>query len=188
MPPDSLARWVGRVFLWLVPAFALWMLAAPALAAFQAQLAMVAANVWFPGLASGWEQSGDAIDFITRLRAGTRGRVGELLFTVNPRIYSYSLPLFAALCLATDPKRWKGLVLGAAALLPVLVWGVAFDFLKQVFIDQGALAARDIVPSLFERNAIAVGYQMGSILLPTAAPAVAWGVVHRAFLARWAGT
>jgi hypothetical protein len=179
-------RWIGRVFLWLVPAFAVWTLASPGLAALQAELAMVVANAWFPGLVSGWERSGEAIDFVTRLRAATEGRTGDLVFGVNPRIYSYGLPLFAALCLGTDPRRWAGLLLGAAALVPFLVWGVAFDLLKQVFITHGALAAPDILPTPFERNAIALGYQMGAILLPTAAPAVAWAVVHRAFWARWA--
>ena len=186
MPRESIARWVGRVFLWLLPAFAVWVLAWMPLAALQAQLSMVVANAWFPGLVSGWERNGEAIDFVTRLRASAGGRVGDILFTVNPRIYSYGLPLFAALSLATDRRRWGGLALGLVALLPFAVGGAALDFLQQVFILQGAVAARDFLPTPVERNAIALGYQMGAILLPTAAPAVAWGVVHRAFLASWA--
>ena len=186
MPRDSIGRWIGRVFLWLVPAFAVWALAWIPLAALQAQFSVLVANAWFPGLVSGWERNGEAIDFVTRLRASAGGRIGDILFTVNPRIYSYGLPLFAALCLATDPRRWQGLVLGIIALLPFTAWGTAFDFLHQVFIVQGAVAARDFLPTPIERNAIALAYQLGAILLPTAAPAVAWGVVHRGFLASWA--
>jgi hypothetical protein len=187
MRRDSLAGWIGRLFLWLVAAFAAWVLLWPFLAAIQAQLAVFAANAGFPSLVSGWERSGDAIDFVTRLRASAGRRGGEILFTVNPRLYSYGLPLFTALCLATDPRRWPGLLAGLLVLLPLAAVGVAFDLLHQVFITHGAIAARDFLPTPLERNAIALGYQVGALILPTAGPAVAWGVVHRAFLARWVG-
>ena len=187
MPRESIARWVARLLLWLVPAYAAWVLLWQPIAAIQAQASVIAVNAWFPGLVSGWERSGESIDFVTRLRALAGGRAGDLLFTVNPRVYSYGLPFFAALCLATDPKRWKGLAVGLAVLLAVAVWGTTFAFLQQVFIAQGAIAARDFLPTPLERNLIALGYQLGTILLPVAVPAVAWGVVHRQFLARWAG-
>jgi len=185
MPPESIWRWIGRLFAWLVPAYAAWVLLWPALAAVQAQAAMIAANAWFPGLVSGWERSGDAIDFVTRLRAVGGGRSGDLLFTVNPRVYSYGLPFFAALSLATDVRRWKGLAGGLVVLLGVAVWGTAFAFLQQVFIAHGAIAARDFLPTPLERNLIALAYQAGTILLPAATPPVAWAVVHRDFLDRW---
>ena len=38
-----------------------------------------------------------------------------------------------------------------------------------------------------ERNAIALAYQMGTILLPAAAPVVVWGVVFREFVTRLGG-
>ena len=186
MPRDSLARWVGRLFLWLVPAHAAWVALWPVLAAIQAQAAVIAANAWFPGLVSGWERSGEAIDFVTRLRAVAGARSGDLLFTVNPRAYSYGLPFFAALCLATDPRRWPGLVGGLAVLLGVAAWGTTFAFLQQVFIAQGALAARDFLPTPLERNFIALAYQAGTILLPAGVPPVAWAIVHRQFLLSWA--
>jgi hypothetical protein len=187
MPPESIGRWIARLFLWLVPAYVAWVLLWTPLAALQAQMSMIAANAWFPGLVSGWERSGDAIDFVTRLHAVAGGRTGDLLFTVNPRVYSYGLPLFIALSLATDPKRWMGLAGGLAVLLAAAAWGTLFAFLQQVFIEQGAIAARDFLPTPLGRNLIALGYQIGTILLPAGAPAVAWGVVHRQFLARWAG-
>ena len=181
---DSLGAWVARVFLWLIPSFALWHFASGPLASLQATLATVGTNAWFPGLLSGWERAGGTIDFATRLHASAAGRIGDLVFGVNARAYSYGLALYLALCLATDPRRWKGLLAGAAALLPVVAWGVLFDLLQQVFISHGALAARDYLPTGWERNLIALGYQAGAILLPMAAPVVAWGVVHRGFLAR----
>lgn len=186
MRPDSPWRWVARVFLCLLPSFAAWHFAAGPLAAAQAGLAAAAANAWFPGLVEGWDRAGALVDFVTRVRVSTGGRAGDLVVPVNARLYSYGLALFVALCLATDLRRWRGLALGLVALLPLCAWGVAFDFLTQVFIHQGGLAARDYLPTPLERNLIAVGYQVGSLLLPTVAPVVAWGVVHRAFLRTWA--
>lgn len=180
-------RWIGRVFLWLVPAFAAWHLAAGLLAIVQAQLATLAVNAWFPGLVEGWTRADAALDFVTRLQARAGGRLGDLVFPVNARLYSYGLALFVALSLATDPRRWIGLLVGSAVLAALAAWGVAFDLLAQIFISQGGLAARDYLPTGLERNLIGLGYQVGAILLPTVAPVVAWGAVHRAFLARWAG-
>ena len=184
MRADSLGAWVARVFLWMIPSFALWHFASGPLASLQAALATAGANAWFPGLLTGWERDGGMIDFVTRLHASTAGRIGVLVYGVNGRVYSYGLALFVALCLATDPRGWKGLLAGAGALLPVIAWGVLFDLLQHVFIAQGALAARDYLPTPWERNLIALGYQAGVLLLPMAAPVLAWGAVHREFLAR----
>ena len=188
MPAETPWRWLGRVFLWLVPAFAAWHFAAGIFAAAQAGLATLGANAWFPGLVQGWERAGAALDFATRLEAAAGGRAGQLVFPVDARIYSYGLALFAALSLATDPRRWAGMAVALVALLGLSAWGVAFDLLAQVFITHGALAARDYLPTPLERNLIGLGYQVGTLLLPAVAPVVAWGVVHRGFLRRWAGT
>jgi hypothetical protein len=180
-------RWIGRVFLWLVPAFAAWHFAAGFIAVAQAGLATVGVNAWFPGLVEGWTRADTALDFVTRIQARAGGRLGDLVFPVNARLYSFGIPLFAALCLATDPRRWIGLVAGSTALVALAAWGVAFDLLAQVFISQGGLAARDYLPTGLERNLIGLGYQAGALLLPTLSPVVAWGCIHRSFLARWAG-
>jgi hypothetical protein len=181
---DSLGGWLLRVFIWLVPAFGIWHLTSGYIADLQAIVAKSAANSYFPGLLSGWERKAASVDFITRVQALSGGRLGNLVFGVDARNYSYGAALFAALCLATDPRRLLGLGIGLAALIPIASWGVLFDLLQQVFIGQGALAARDYLPTSLERNFIAYAYQAGSILLPTAAPVIAWGVVHRDFLRR----
>jgi hypothetical protein len=180
---DSLGRWVARVFLWLVPSFALWYLASTPLAHLQAALARPAAGAWFPGLVSGWDAAGGIIEFATRLQARQGGRVGELIFSVNALLYSYGLALFAALSLATAPRRWGALLAGLAALTALSAWGVLFDLLQQTFIAEGALAAPDYLPTPVERNLIALGYQAGIILFPSVAPLVAWAVAHREFVA-----
>lgn len=185
MPPESIGRWIARLFAWLAASLALWHFGAGLLAVIQAWIAAWGANAWFPGLVSGWQREGATIDFATRLHALAGGRVGDLVFTVNGRIYSYGLAFFAALCLATDPRRWAGLLAGASGLLLLFGGSAMFDLLQQVFIANGALAARDYLPTDAERNAIALGYQASAILVPTVAPVIGWGVVHRRFLARW---
>jgi hypothetical protein len=187
MPTESLGRWIARIFLWLVPCFAVWHFASGSVAALQAWIAGVAAGSWFPGLVSGWERTDATIDFVTRLTAVVDGRPGEVLVSVNARLYSYGLPLFAALCLATGWRRWPGLAAGLAALAAVAGIGVGFELLRDVFALHGAAALRDFAPTAFERHAIALGYQAASLLSPTLLPVLAWGIVHRDFLGRWAG-
>ena len=187
MPRESLWPWVGRLFLWLVPAFALWHFTAGWIAAAQAGIASFVTATWFPGLVAGWERADAIIDFATRIDAPRAGRGAQLVFPVNARLYSYGLPLFAALCGATSWRRWPGLLLGLAALLAIAGTGVAFELLRDVFGVHGAAALRDYAPTALERNAIALGYQAGSLFSPTVAPVLAWGVVHRDFVRRWAG-
>ena len=187
MPAESLGRWVARLFLWLVPCFALWHLASGYLAALQAAIAGFVAAAWFPGLVSGWERADATVDFVTRLRAVAAGRAGDVLVSVDARLYSYGIPLFAALCLATGWRRWAGLAAGLAALAVVAGIGVGFELLRDVFALHGAAALRDYAPTAAERHAIALGYQLASLLSPTLLPVLAWGLVHRDFVRRWAG-
>jgi hypothetical protein len=187
MPRESLWPWVGRVFLWLVPAFALWHLTAGWLAAVQAGVAAFVTATWFPGLVASWERADAVIDFATRVQALGAGRGAELVFPVNARLYSYGLPLFLALCLATGRRRWAGILVGLAALAAIAGVGVAFELLRDIFGVHGAAALRDYAPTALERHAIALGYQVGSLFSPTLGPVMAWGIVHRDFLRRWSG-
>jgi hypothetical protein len=184
-PPESLWGLAGRVFLWLVPAFAAWHFAAPAIAAVQALGASIAISAWFPGLFRGWELAGASIELASRIDVAQGGRIGQLVVTVDGRLFSYGVPLYLALCLAVDPRKVAAMLLGLLALVPFLVWGVAFDALRQVFITMGPLTARDYAATGFERNAIALGYQLGTLFFPALSAVMVWAVAHRAFIARW---
>jgi hypothetical protein len=183
--PESIWPLAGRLFLWLVPCYVVWHFGSEAIAWAQGGISRVAIGTWFPGLLAGWEVQGSVVEFATHIAVVRGGQVGQLTVPVDGRLYSYGWPLFGALTLAVDPRRWRALLIGLAILLPFAAWGVTFDLLKYVFLSIGGISARDAVASELERNLIALGYQVGTLILPAAAPVVAWGATHRQFLADW---
>jgi hypothetical protein len=108
-------------------------------------------------------------------RPGSTNRA-EARVEVPVATYTYGIALFAALALAVGGwRRPARLVLGLAVLLVVPAVGVTFDALRQLG------SAPDLAPLLAwkpsTREAIALGYQVGSLLLPTLAPIIAWLVL-----------
>ena len=90
--------------------------------------------------------------------------------------YTYGLAVFAALALAVRgwrrPMRLAG-GLGILVLLPA--FGIAFDALRS--LGQAAELAPLLAWGPAAREAIALGYQVGSLLLPTLGPIVVWLVL-----------
>ena len=95
-------------------------------------------------------------------------------------LYSYGLPLFAALLLESgETGRWRKLLLGTLVLVPFQAWGICFDLLKQVAITAGPGVAAETGYSSWQRENIALGYQMGTLMLPTVAPIALWLALNR---------
>jgi hypothetical protein len=181
-----LGRFVLRVIAWLPAAFVIWYFAAPALTWPAAALVELVARAGFGDLVSGVSQSGATLTFATALRPGEAGaKAGQITVGVNMLLYAYGLPLYAALVLAArEPHPARRLAIGYAALIPFVAWGVLADFLKNVAISAGPLVVSQTGFVAWQREVIVFAYQMGSLILPTVAPAVAWVVTHQAFLER----
>lgn len=182
----SLAKFVLLVLLWLPACFAAWHLGA----ARHASLAAAVAGFWVeqvvPGLVSGIERSGVAIVFVTEIEVRPApGQVAVLVPEVDPRPYTYGLALFVALMLASRARPWK-ILLGAALLLPFQGWSIAFDFLAQVGIRQGAEIAAKAGLWNWRGELVALGYQLGTLMFPAVVPALLWAVLDRGFIARMA--
>jgi len=109
---------------------------------------------------------------------------GENLgFLSNPLSYSYSLPVFAALALATPPPRaWWRLGAGLGILLIVELGSMLATLLKTLAFDVGAAFVAQQHWGVAERSAVAMAYQFGSLLLPMVMPVVLWLGLYRAFL------
>ena len=104
---------------------------------------------------------------------------------VNLLLYSFGMPMFAALVLAAREARWpRVLVVGLAAMLPFVAWGAVADFLRQVAITAGPAIASQTGFTQAQREVIAFAYQFGTLILPTVVPAAIWVLTHRAFLER----
>jgi hypothetical protein len=180
-----LARFVLWVLAWLPITFAVWYLAAPILLWPAALLTELTARAGFPDIVRSIEQAGSTLVFTTSLKPGQTIGGGVVSVDVNMLLYSFGLPLFAALTLAArQPRRARVLLIGYAVLLPVFAFGILADFLKNVAITAATQVVSQTGFSAWQREAIAFSFQFGSLILPAVAPAVVWVLAHRAFLER----
>jgi len=186
--PPRIATLVLRIGLWLVPSFAAWYLTARfhGVAAGEAAHALMA--ILKPGLVSALERQGSDLVFVTTLLVHPApGETGVLVTEVNPLLYTYGLPLFVALMLATRASGWR-IAAGAAVLVPFQAWGIAFDFLAQVGIRAGPAVSVQAGLAGWPSEAIALAYQAGSLLFPALVPVFLWGGFNRPLIAALAGS
>jgi hypothetical protein len=182
MRPDTLPRFVLRVFLWMPVCFAAWYASAEWHGAVTGWFAHAIVGLFQPRIVEAVEQSGIDLVFVTRIPAqGSVMETGMLVIEVGPLIYSYGLALFLALGLASRTS-WRNLLTGAAALLPFEAWGIAFDFLAQAGIKLGPQVSAQAGFSSGQREAIVFGYQVGSLIFPTLVPVAMWAALNRRFL------
>lgn len=180
----SLGKFVLRTFLWLPPCFAAWYFSAQYHAAVAGGLARLWVDQFKSGIVSALEQQGPDLVFVTTIEVHPApGQTALLLPEVNSLLYTYGLAFFLALMLAAGAKGWKILV-GAALLLPFQSWGIAFDFLAQVGVKLGPDVAAQAGLSGWRAEAIALGYQIGSLIFPSLIPVVLWAVFSRPFIER----
>lgn len=132
-----------------------------------------------------WSQR--LFDVVTTLTVdnvpGQDGRIATMVAETNPLLYSYGMPLFVALIMASgEARRWRKLVPGLLLLIPFQIWGVCFDILKQVAITAGTSVADQTEFSAWQREGIAMSYQLGYLILPTLAPVVLWLLLSPKFI------
>ena len=183
---SSLAGLLIRVFAWLPVTFAVWYVTAPILLWPAAFLAELIGRVTWADIIRGVEQARAELTFATTLKAGSAGaQGGEIVVGVDLLLYSFGLPLYAALVLAAKEPGWpRRLFAGYAVLMPFVAWGALADFLKSIAITMGPQIASQTGFVAWQREAIAFSYQFGALILPTVVPLVAWVVTHRALLER----
>src|SRR5919197_2362490 len=105
--PARLSPFVLSVLAWLPLTFALWYFAAPLLLWPAVLLMQAVAQVGFGDLVKTVEQSGAIVGFATTLRPGTGAGDAFVTVDVNLLLYSFGLPLLAALTLAAREPKWK---------------------------------------------------------------------------------
>ena len=177
-----------KAALWLPLCLALWYWKAEW---FNSPAALVSGWIMrglFPRWVEAVEWSQRTVSLVTTLRVPmvqgvNEGKVAAMVAEANPLLYTYGLPLFAALLLASgEAKRWRKLMLGALALIPFQAWGICFDLLKQVAITAGPAVAAQTGFSPWQRESIALGYQLGTLILPTVSPVALWLALNRQFI------
>jgi hypothetical protein len=111
---------------------------------------------------------------------GDRRGMAELIAEVETARYAYGLPLFLALLFAARGKHLlRKAGLGYVILLVPQTFSLVFSILKQIMVAGSGPAALGI--DAWQMEGIALGYQFGSLLLPTLAPVLLWFWFDRAF-------
>jgi hypothetical protein len=186
--PPRLSAFILSVLAWLPVTFAAWYFAAPLILWPSVLLIEGVARVAFSDIVRAVEQAGGTVTFMTTLRPGTGAASGYISVDVNLLLYSFGMPLLAALILAAREPKWKRyLLIGYVALVPFIAWGGLADFLKNVAITAGPAVASQTDFSAAQREAIAFAFQFGSLILPAIVPAVVWVLMHRRYLERLRG-
>jgi hypothetical protein len=182
----SLGAFVAKVFAWLPVTFVVWYFAAPVLLWPAAFIVELVTRWGLSDIVQGIERARAELTFATTLKPGSASaRAGEIAVAVDLLLYSFGLPLYAALVLAAKEPGWpRRLVVGYAVLMPFVAWGALADFLKNVAITMGPQIASQTGFVAWQREAIAFSYQFGALILPTVVPVVTWVLTHRAFLER----
>lgn len=181
----TLPRFVVATLGFLPVTFALWYFAGPVITWPVRLAAAAVVDAGFADIVRSVEQHASVITFVTSLRPGDTAAAGAISVDVNALLYSYGMPMFAALVLAARDGAWaRKLVLGVLVLVPFVAWGVVADFLKNIAFSAGPLVASQTGFGENERQVIAFAYQFGALILPTVAPAAAWVLMHRRFLER----
>jgi len=173
--------------IWLVVLTSLWSTVADWTMRPATTVSYAALKTAFPWWVRGGEYQGNSFDLDTHIQIATGnapGAKGMLVAECKPARYGYGLPMLLALLLACGSRRLvRNSIIGALALIPFQAFSISFDLLKQVAVEGGAVAAAQTGFSSFSVNAIALGYQLGFLLLPTLVPIMVWLFLERDFLA-----
>ena len=181
-----LGRFVLKVLAWLPAAFVIWYFGSPLLLWPVALLLKGVAHAGLNDLVTAVEQNAAVFTFATSLKPGTSlAASAHITVDVDGLLYSFGMPLYAALTLAAREPRWpRALAIGYGVLVPFVAWGVLADFLKNVAITSGPFVASQAGFAAWQREAIAFAFQFGSLILPTVVPVATWVLLHLAFLQR----
>jgi hypothetical protein len=185
---SPLAAFFLKGVLWLVALTALWAPVADWTMRPAATLAAVALQTAFPWWARGADYKGDTLELATRIEIpvanAPRGARAELVAEAHPPHYGFGLPMLLAMLLASGGRSLpRKLAIGIAALIPFQAFSIFFVLLKQVALGSGPAATAQVALSPLQLNGIALGYQLGVLLLPTLVPIVLWLLLERQFLA-----
>lgn len=120
-------------------------------------------------------------------RDGTTEALG---FVVNPLVYTYGLPLLFGLVMGSDVswlRKFVIMLIGYVVITGVQVWGVVWVSLKMLAFNFGAQAHGVVEAHGVTDGAIALGYQLGTLILPALAPIFVWVLSNRPLVEQFVG-
>jgi hypothetical protein len=120
-------------------------------------------------------------------RDGTTDALG---FIVNPLIFSYGLPLLFGLVMGSDVSWLRKAVImliGYTVITMVQIWGVVWQSLKMLSFNFGEQSHAIVLSHGVSDSAIAMGYQLGTLILPALAPIFVWVLCNRPLVEQFVG-
>ncbi|HXF80869.1 MAG TPA: exosortase H-associated membrane protein [Usitatibacter sp.] len=177
--PRHIARFVLATLAWSFVSFPLWFVASPAISAATGWIAARALEAVGPVDGARTRLHENRVVFEVQPDASLRYRErlsAAMTFEieVDPRKQTVGLAFLAALVAAARPSRWWRLFAGCGALLVLAGIGVACEAalgFSTVVTPAGAPLFR---PGGAAASALALGYQLGTLLVPTLAPIAFW--------------
>lgn len=118
------------------------------------------------------------------------GSSDQLGFVVNPLVYTYGLPLLFGLVMGSDVswlRKAAILLIGYVTITLVQVWGVVFQSLKMLSFNFGPETHEIVRQAGVSDTMIALGYQLGSLILPALAPIFVWVLMNRRLVEQFVG-
>jgi hypothetical protein len=120
-------------------------------------------------------------------RDGTTEALG---FVVNPLVYTYGLPLLFGLVMGSDVswlRKFLIMLIGYAVITLVQIWGVVWLSLKMLAFNFGEQTHAIVAAHGVSDAAIALGYQLGTLILPALAPIFVWVLSNRQLVEQFVG-
>ncbi|MCH8227032.1 MAG: hypothetical protein IIC63_01265 [Proteobacteria bacterium] len=118
------------------------------------------------------------------------GTTVALGFIVNPLIFSYGLPLLFGLVMGSD-VGWRRKIfiflLGYVTITAVQIWGVVWESLKMLSFNFGDQTHQIVQDAGISDAAIALSYQLGTLILPALAPIFVWVLTNRRLVEQFVG-
>ena len=118
------------------------------------------------------------------------GTTEALGFIVNPLIFSYGLPLLFGLVMGSDVgwlRKILILMIGYVTITAVQIWGVVWLSLKMLAFNFGDQTHQIVQDAGISDAAIALSYQLGSLILPALAPIFVWVLTNRRLVEQFVG-
>ena len=120
-------------------------------------------------------------------RDGTTEALG---FVVNPLIFTYGLPVLFGLVMGSNVswlRKFTIMLIGYAVITGVQVWGVVWQSLKMLAFNFGSQTHAVVSSHGVSDAAIALGYQLGTLIFPALAPIFVWVLGNRPLVEQFVG-
>ncbi len=180
-----------KILIWLPITFVVWYFVTPAILFILSFLSKAVLTLLIGQAVVDVNVFERVLHIVTPFAAEKTNEVnkGQLVFIINAMKYGYGIALFVAMLLATPDKlgnKLQNLYIGILILLLVQVWGITFDSLQTLTFKLGMDVALTLNTTPFTRELIALGYQLGYLILPAVTPILLWFVMYQNHLVKLA--